>query len=81
MSEQGRPGAYDRVRQTEIKLKDFELKHVEEAFTSEHWIGEGFGGGGLSGGADGAGGAQQERDCPNQPRTTQPPPSFSSSHL
>jgi hypothetical protein len=48
MTEHGRAGAYDRVRQTEVGLKDFDLKHLEEAFTSEHWIGAGaWGGGGF----------------------------------
>ncbi|KDD76460.1 STT3 subunit of oligosaccharyl transferase [Helicosporidium sp. ATCC 50920] len=29
---------YDRVRQAVIGLQDFELKHFEEVFTSEHWM-------------------------------------------
>ncbi|VDN53907.1 unnamed protein product [Dracunculus medinensis] len=37
-TQQGRPTGYDRVRQSEIGKKDFELEYVEEAFTSEHWI-------------------------------------------
>ncbi|KIY91736.1 dolichyl-diphosphooligosaccharide--proteinglycosyltransferase [Monoraphidium neglectum] len=47
-TESGRPTAYDRVRNTEVAVKDFELKHLDEAFTSEHWIGGG-GSMGLSG--------------------------------
>jgi dolichyl-diphosphooligosaccharide---protein glycosyltransferase len=34
----GKPQGWDRVRQAEIGIKDFELTHLEEAFTSEHWI-------------------------------------------
>lgn len=37
-SQYGRPGGYDRVRNTEIGKKHFELTHIEEAFTSEHWM-------------------------------------------
>jgi dolichyl-diphosphooligosaccharide--protein glycosyltransferase len=37
-TEHGRPTGYDRVRYAEIGNKDFELKHLEEAYTSEHWI-------------------------------------------
>jgi hypothetical protein len=33
MTEQGRPMGYDRVRQKEIALKDYELQHLQEAFT------------------------------------------------
>jgi dolichyl-diphosphooligosaccharide--protein glycosyltransferase len=38
MTEYGKPTGYDRVRRVEIGNKDFELKHLEEAFTSEHFI-------------------------------------------
>jgi len=37
-TEQGKPSGFDRVRQMEIGNKNFELEHLEEAFTSEHWI-------------------------------------------
>ncbi len=37
MAVTGRYG-YDRVRQTEIGLKDFKLNYFEEVFTSEHWM-------------------------------------------
>lgn len=37
-TEHGRPTGFDRVRYAEIGNKDFELKHLEEAYTSEHWI-------------------------------------------
>ena len=37
-TENGKPTGYDRVRYAEIGNKDFELKHLEEAYTSEHWI-------------------------------------------
>ena len=39
MTQQGQQPGYDRVRATDIGLKDYELKHLDEAFTSEHWIG------------------------------------------
>lgn len=32
------PSGYDRVRQYEIGHKDVQLQHLEEAFTSDHWI-------------------------------------------
>nr|CDS21405.1 oligosaccharyl transferase [Echinococcus granulosus] len=32
------PAGYDRARNTEIGVKNIELTHLEEAFTSEHWI-------------------------------------------
>lgn len=35
---QGRPTGYDRVRHAEIGNKDFELDHLEEAYTTEHWL-------------------------------------------
>jgi hypothetical protein len=34
----GRPTGYDRVRNSEIGNKDFELDFLEEAYTTEHWI-------------------------------------------
>ncbi len=34
----GKNSGYDRVRNSEIGFKDFELDVVEEAFTSEHWL-------------------------------------------
>jgi len=37
-TEGGRPSGFDRVRSAEIGHKGFKLKHMEEAFTSEHWI-------------------------------------------
>jgi dolichyl-diphosphooligosaccharide--protein glycosyltransferase len=37
-TERGRPPGFDRVRNVEIGNKDFELEHLEEAFTSQHWI-------------------------------------------
>jgi len=38
ITEQGRPSGFDRVRKAEIGNKEFELEHLEEAFTSEHWL-------------------------------------------
>lgn len=38
MTEHDKPTGYDRVRGYEIGLKDYELTHLDEAFTSEHWI-------------------------------------------
>uniref|UniRef100_A0A8K9XTX4 Dolichyl-diphosphooligosaccharide--protein glycosyltransferase subunit STT3B n=1 Tax=Oncorhynchus mykiss TaxID=8022 RepID=A0A8K9XTX4_ONCMY len=32
------PPGFDRTRNTEIGNKDIKLKHLEEAFTSEHWL-------------------------------------------
>lgn len=32
------PSGYDRTRNTEIGVKQITLKHLEEAFTSEHWL-------------------------------------------
>ncbi len=32
------PTGYDRTRNTEIGVKDIRLTHLEEAFTSEHWL-------------------------------------------
>ncbi len=37
-TEQNKPSGWDRVRGVEIGNKEFELEHVDEAFTSEHWI-------------------------------------------
>ena len=37
-TEYQRPHGFDRVRQVEIGNKQFELEHMEEAFTSEHYI-------------------------------------------
>ncbi|KAJ6221720.1 hypothetical protein RDWZM_000265 [Blomia tropicalis] len=37
-TEGGKPPGYDRVRSTEIGNKDFELKTLEEAYTTEHWL-------------------------------------------
>lgn len=34
----GRPAGYDRVRNCEIGDKKVTLTHIEEAFTSEHWL-------------------------------------------
>lgn len=38
MTEYGKPTGYDRVRRVEIGNKNIEFKHLEEAFTSEHFI-------------------------------------------
>ncbi|KAL0167023.1 hypothetical protein M9458_038867, partial [Cirrhinus mrigala] len=32
------PPGFDRTRNVEIGNKDVRLKHLEEAFTSEHWL-------------------------------------------
>ena len=37
-TERGRPAGYDRVRGAEIGNKNIELQHLEEAFTSQHWL-------------------------------------------
>merc|ERR1712176_1491695 len=29
---------FDRTRNVEIGVKDINLKHIEEAFTTEHWL-------------------------------------------
>jgi len=34
----GKPTGYDRVRNTEIGNKEFELEVLEEAYTTEHWL-------------------------------------------
>jgi dolichyl-diphosphooligosaccharide--protein glycosyltransferase len=33
-----KPPGYDRVRNTEIGNKNFELSRLEEAYTTEHWM-------------------------------------------
>jgi len=37
-TEQGKPPGYDRVRNVEIGNKNFDLKYVEEVYTSQHWL-------------------------------------------
>jgi len=37
-TEQGKPPGYDRVRNVEIGNKHFDLKYVEEVYTSQHWL-------------------------------------------
>ncbi|KAK2720009.1 dolichyl-diphosphooligosaccharide--protein glycosyltransferase subunit STT3A-like [Artemia franciscana] len=37
-TEGGRPPGFDRVRNSEIGNKDFELSTLEEAYTTEHWL-------------------------------------------
>ena len=32
------PPGYDRTRNAEIGNKDIEFQHLEEAYTSEHWL-------------------------------------------
>jgi dolichyl-diphosphooligosaccharide--protein glycosyltransferase len=32
------PPGYDRTRNVEIGNKHFKLEHMEEAYTTEHWI-------------------------------------------
>ncbi len=34
----GKAPGYDRVRNSEIGNKDFELNVLEEAYTTEHWL-------------------------------------------
>jgi len=34
----GKPPGFDRVREVEIGNKDVSLTHLEEAYTSEHWL-------------------------------------------
>lgn len=34
----GQPQGYDRVRNVEIGNKNFELEHLEEAYTTQHWL-------------------------------------------
>ncbi len=38
VTEAGKPSGFDRVRNEEIGVKDFNLDILEEAFTSEHWL-------------------------------------------
>jgi len=38
MTEHGKPTGYDRVRNVEIGNKNIQFDHMDEAFTSEHWI-------------------------------------------
>lgn len=38
MTDYNSPLGFDRVRNTEVGVKDITLTHLEEAFTSEHWI-------------------------------------------
>jgi dolichyl-diphosphooligosaccharide--protein glycosyltransferase len=37
-TEAGKPPGYDRVRNTEIGNKNVELEHLEEAYSTEHWL-------------------------------------------
>jgi len=37
-TEGNRPPGYDRVRGAEIGHKNFELKYLEEAYTTQHWM-------------------------------------------
>jgi len=37
-TDQGKPPGWDRVRNVEIGNKDFELEHIEEVYTSQHWL-------------------------------------------
>jgi len=37
-TESGKPTGWDRVRNCEIGNKEFDLRYLEEAFTSEHWL-------------------------------------------
>jgi len=37
-TEQGKPSGYDRVRNVEIGNKNFDLKYLEEVYTSQHWL-------------------------------------------
>jgi len=32
------PSGYDRTRNAEIGNKDIKLTHLEEAYTTEHWL-------------------------------------------
>lgn len=38
MTQYGRRGGFDRVRGTEVGDKNIELTHLEEAYTTEHWM-------------------------------------------
>jgi len=37
-TDSGKPPGFDRVRNVEIGNKHFELQHLEEVYTSQHWI-------------------------------------------
>jgi len=37
-TDMGKPPGYDRVRSVEIGNKDFELEHIEEVYTTQHWL-------------------------------------------
>ncbi|ELP94622.1 dolichyl-diphosphooligosaccharide--protein glycosyltransferase subunit STT3A, putative [Entamoeba invadens IP1] len=37
-TEQNQPSGYDRVRRKEIAVKDIKLEHLEEVYTSVHWM-------------------------------------------
>eukprot|EP00033_Pygsuia_biforma_P001994 GCRY01002219.1.p1 GENE.GCRY01002219.1~~GCRY01002219.1.p1 ORF type:complete len:714 (-),score=142.20 GCRY01002219.1:267-2408(-) len=37
-ADHGRPTGFDRVRNVEIGNKDITLEHIEEAYTTEHWL-------------------------------------------
>jgi len=37
-TDMGKPPGYDRVRNVEIGNKDFELEHIEEVYTTQHWL-------------------------------------------
>ena len=34
----GQPSGFDRTRNVEIGNKNIKLKHLEEAYTSDHWL-------------------------------------------
>lgn len=38
MTDYGQPTGFDRVRNAEIGNKNFVLEHLEEAYTTEHWL-------------------------------------------
>merc|ERR1711871_1847162 len=38
VTDYGKPTGFDRVRGVEIGNKDFEFEHLEEAYTTEHWL-------------------------------------------
>jgi len=38
VTDPSKPPGFDRVRNVEIGRKDIQLKHVEEVYTSEHWL-------------------------------------------
>jgi dolichyl-diphosphooligosaccharide--protein glycosyltransferase len=37
-TEPGKPAGYDRVRNVEIGNKDFDLRYLEEVYTTQHWL-------------------------------------------